>query len=635
MNARKFIPLLLVAAALLAYHNSLSGPFILDDALSIPNNPSIRHLWPIWPVLSPPPKAGVGGRPIVNLTLAINYALGGTGVRGYHALNLAIHILATLTLFGILRRTLLQPQLRERFGDAATGLALTTALIWMLHPLQTEAVTYLSQRAESLMGLLYLLTLYAFVRAVESPKPTPWFALSIVACLLGMATKEVMVTAPLMVLLYDRTFVAGSFQAAWTRRWRLYAGLAATWLLLAYLLAGLHQRGVGYNLGISWPSYAVTECWAVVRYLRLALWPHPLVFDYAMDGIGGATVALCALILLALLAGTAIALKRSSPIGFLGAWFFVILAPTSSVVPIAGQPMAESRMYLPLAAVIVVAVAGIYLLGERLPTQRRQFGRSLRWNLAAVVALVLATLTLHRNLYYTSELAIWLDTVNKRPNNPRAHENLGVALERAGRLPEAIRQFEIALQINPDAIKANNNLGIALGEAGRLDEAVAHFRQVLEADPGFADAHCNLGFALVQLGRSQEAIDHFQQALRLDPDLPEAHDGLGAVLTLVGEPARAIEQCEAALRLQPNFAEAHFHLGLALIRLGRTEDALAQWEYALRLKPDYAEAHYNIGNALAQAGNFGEAIKHYELALRIRPDFTQAQDNLARARALQ
>ncbi|MGD1021058.1 MAG: hypothetical protein ABSA12_17265, partial [Verrucomicrobiia bacterium] len=209
MNARRLFPLLLVLTGLWAYHNSLTGPFIYDDWLSIQKNPTIRHLWPIWQPLSPPHAGGitVEGRPLINLSLAVNYAIGGTNVRGYHALNLAIHILAGLTLFGIVRRTLLQPRLRERFGAVADELALAVALIWTVHPLQTESVTYIIQRAESMMGLFYLLTLYGFIRGTASPLPRLWHGLCIGACALGMASKEVMVSAPLMVMLYDRTFV--------------------------------------------------------------------------------------------------------------------------------------------------------------------------------------------------------------------------------------------------------------------------------------------------------------------------------------------------------------------------------------------------------------------------------------------
>ena len=214
------MPLVVVAAGLLAYHNSFTGPFIFDDLPSIPENPTIRHLWPIWQPLSPPQTGGitVEGRPVINLSLAINYALGGYDVRGYHVLNLTIHILAGLTLFGVVRRTLLQPRLRERFGGVANELALAVAVLWTVHPLQTESVTYIVQRAESLMGLFYLLTLYCFIRSVESPRPRVWCGLCLTACAVGMASKEVMASAPLLVMLYDRAFISGSFREAWRRR---------------------------------------------------------------------------------------------------------------------------------------------------------------------------------------------------------------------------------------------------------------------------------------------------------------------------------------------------------------------------------------------------------------------------------
>jgi len=160
-----------VAAGLLAYCNSFTGGFFHDDFTSIPENPTIQRLWPIWQALSPPHRGEltVEGRPLINLSLAINYALGGYNVWGYHALNLTVHILAGLTLLGIVRRTLRQPALRDRFGAAANELGLATAVLWTVHPLQTESVTYIVQRAESIMGLFYLLTLYCFIRGAESP----------------------------------------------------------------------------------------------------------------------------------------------------------------------------------------------------------------------------------------------------------------------------------------------------------------------------------------------------------------------------------------------------------------------------------------------------------------------------------
>ncbi len=202
---------LIVIVALAVYANSFRGPFIFDDEQSILQNPSIRRLWPIWGPLNPP-KGGwpVQSRPIMNLSLALNYALFGLDVRGYHGFNLTIHVLGALLLYGIVRRTLSLPALRDRFGKVAAQLALAAALIWTVHPLQTESVTYVIQRTESIMGLFYLLTLYCVIRGACSARPVGWCLSAVVACALGMASKEVMVTAPVIVLLYDRSFLARS-----------------------------------------------------------------------------------------------------------------------------------------------------------------------------------------------------------------------------------------------------------------------------------------------------------------------------------------------------------------------------------------------------------------------------------------
>jgi tetratricopeptide (TPR) repeat protein len=675
LKLRQFIPVLIIAAGIWAYHNSFQGPFILDDVSSILENPHIRHLWPIGEALSPSANSMVGGHPVVNLSLAVNYALGGLAVWGYHALNLTIHILAALTLFGIVRRTLLRPVLEAHFGASALPLAVAVAILWAVHPLQTEAVTYLSERGESLMGLFYLLTLYGFIRGVESPGHGRWFVLSVVACALGMATKEVMVTAPLMVLLYDRTFVSQSFREAWSRHGRLYLGLAGTWLLLGYLMAGsrnLLDRSVGYGLGITGWIYALTECRVVVHYLWLALWPAPLVFDYG-DAITDITIwhfaeaAPYALILAVLVAGVLVELRRQPAMGFLGAWIFVILAPSSSVVPVAGQPMAEHRMYLPLAAVVTIAVVGAFALGKRL--FNKQQGVVLGCMAGGFVAVLLAFLTIQRNRDYYSALTIWQDTVDKRPDNPRALNNLGNALVQLGRRQEAMGHYEQALRIQPDYAETHNNLGNTLFRLGRTQEAIGHYEQALRINPDLAKAHNNLGNALLQSGKVQEAISHYEQALQIRPDLAEAHNGLGYALLQAGKVPEAIEQDQQALRIKPDYADgynnlglalvqqgrlreamehweqalrvnpdladAHYNLGLALQKRGRLPEAIGHYEQALRIQPDYAEAHYNLGVALEKLGRTTEAIGHYEQALRIKPDFVQAQSSLARARAVQ
>ncbi len=655
-RARLFLAAAVVSlCAVAAYLGSLKAPFVFDDTTAITENPSIRALWPLWGTFSPPPQATtVGGRPLANLTLAFNYAVSGTGVWSYHALNLLIHILAGLALMGVVRRTFTLPTLAARFGRDALPLSLAVSLIWTLHPLQTESVTYVVQRVESLVGLLYLVTLYCFIRAAESPAPLRWRACTVAACLLGMATKEVMVTAPVILLLYDRTFLAGTFAGAWRLRRGLYCCLAATWLLLGFLVAstGWNRGGSAGFSSASPAAYWLTQLEAIAHYLRLSVWPRPLVFDYGTHlARGAAEVAPFALVVFLLVAATAAALRRKPALGFLGAWFLLILAP-SSAVPVATQTMAEHRMYLPLAAIAVVAVTGAYSLAGR---------RS--WAPIAATVLALGTLTAMRNEVYRSALTLWGDTAERRPENARAHNNFGMALAKEGRVPEAIAQYEAALKIEPGDQATHSNLGNALARAGRAREAIEQYRAALRIQPDFAPALYNLAKALFETGqypqavseyeavirvqpdyadaynglgealestpgRSAEAIPRYEQALRLNPSLAQAHFNLGAAFFRERRGAEAAAEYEAALRLQPGFAEASDNLGVILCASGRVPEGIQRIEAALSLKPDDAKAHFDLGNALAQSGRIAEAIGQFEDALRIQPDLAEANNNL-------
>jgi tetratricopeptide (TPR) repeat protein len=633
--------MLVVAAGLLAYHNSLTSPFVYDDVGSIPENPTIRHLWPIWDALSPP-KGGltVESRPIINLSLAINYAFGGTKVWGYHAANLMIHILAGLTLLGVVRRTLQQPRLRERFGAAADGLALATTVIWTVHPLQTESVTYIIQRAEALVGLFYLLTLYCLIRAVDSPRPRAWYGLCVGACALGMASKEVMASAPLLVILYDRAFVSGSFREVWRRRWRLYLALASTWIVLGYLVFYTGDFRGAESLArcgnVTWWEYLLTEPGVILHYLQLVVWPHPLCFDYFGWPIAGEwTDILRPALVLVILLGTSVwACKSNSAWGFLGAWFFLILAPSSSVVPV-DSPAYEHRMYLPLAALVALVTIGGFMLGKDLLDTQPQTRRMVEWGGSGALVLLLSILTIQRNYDYRSELVLWQDTAIKRPDNPRAQNALGLALSQAGRATESIAHFEQAVAIKPDYDKAHNNLGLVLAGLGRLPEAIGHYEQALRINPNNANAHNNLGIALAEVGRVEEAVEQFDLALQINPDLADVHNNLGHALILLGRAPEAIGHYEQGLRINPDYAEAHYNLGVALAQVGRVPEAMDHWTQAVRIKPDYVEAHYNLAVALEQAGRLQDAIGRYQQVLRIKPDFAEAQNGLARLRAVE
>ena len=612
---------ILIVAALAAYHNSFSVPFVYDDTPSIVDNPTIRHLWPLNDVLSPPSDSGVtvNGRPLVNLSLALNYRFGGTSPWGYHAVNFVIHLLAGLTLFGVVRRSLRLPVLCERFDGAALGLSLAVALLWTVHPLQTESVTYVIQRAEALVGLFYLLTVYCFIRGTAAAAARGWHGLALGACLAGMATKEVMVSAPLLVLLFDRTFVAGSFRAAWQQRWRFYVCLAATWLLLAYLVLAGGSRGgtAGFGYGVSWWAYALTQCRAIVRYLWLSVWPYPLVFDYGTGVVKQVGTVLPQLLALALLViATLVSLKRWPVWGFLGLWFFAILAPSSSVLPIVTETMAEHRMYLPLAPVIVLFAVGVFAVaGNR------------AFVVLPALALVFAANTVLRNTDYQSPLAVWESTVARFPENARAHNNLGELLLDLGRREEAGSHYREALRLQPAYLDALCNFAKFLLKSDRLAEAMESLQRAVRLKPDYAPTHNALGNVHYAGGNLPLAVAHFEQALKLWPDYADAHNNLGVILAQSGRPDEAIVHYVRALKAKPAYADACYNYANALVQLGRMDEARAQFARTLELKPSYAEAHNNLGGLLVQAGHLPDAMAHYEQAVRLKPDYADARNN--------
>lgn len=640
--AKLLAAIVIVAAGWAAYSGSLTGPFVFDDPSSITANPTIRRLWPLWDVLETPrANVTVQGRPVLNLSFALNYAFGGAEVRGYHVVNVWIHLAAGLALFGLVRRTLLRVETNVDGAPGpgaavrATTLAFAVALLWTVHPLQTESVTYVVQRAESLMGLFYLLTFYGFIRSVDADGERTrgaWALVSVLACWLGMATKEVMVSAPVLVLLYDRTFVAGSFAAAWRqRRWH-HVALFAGWVILFFcLLRGGGNRGgaIGFGSGVGWWTYGLTQFEAIGRYLLLSVWPQPLVFEYGAFQVQSVTEVLpWAILVVPLVAGTLWALGRRPVAGFLGMWFFSMLAPTS-LVPGTSQMIVEHRMYLSLAAVLVALLALFYAAIGRAGPARRTTGAFL----AVVLALGLASAgaTRARNDVYRSELSLWTDTVAKRPANPIAHSMLAEAHLAADRRDLAQTHFETAVRLDPTFFVAHERLGELLLRSGRAGDAEAHLREALRLRPDFADAHNNLGILCAGTGRPAEAIVLITRALTLKPEYPEAHFALANTLADLDRHTEAVGHYQSAIRLQPDNPSLRYNGANSLAALGRNEEAAAGYREALRLRPNHPSTEFNLANTLAGLRRVEEAVVHYRRALQLKPDFAAAELNLGSA----
>ena len=624
---------LLVLAGLVIYSNSFSGEFIWDDIDSIPNNPTLHEWSSLARFLTPLGRGEtVTGRPLLNISFALNYAVGGLNVWGYHAVNLALHILNALLLFEVVRRTLQLPPLKARYEGAALGLAWAIALLWLVHPLLGEAVAYIVQRAESLAALFFLLVLYSVVRARQSRRPVWWYLSAVGSCWLGVATKETVTIAPLVVLLYDRTFWGRSFRKALRQRWGLYLGLVASWSLFA----GMGTYSL-YAKRIDTPDawrYACTQPGVILFYLRMVFWPVGQSHEYSFPAaktVGAVLPWACVLGLL--LAVTMWGVVKRRGWGFLGASFFLILTPSSSIMPL-DQFACDRRMYLSLAAVLTLVVCGGYALGQRWAGRFWQRGKvAVGISLVTLTAVVLGILTFRHNEIYRDEVSLWRSLVACGRNPAWACNGLGIALAKQGHSGEALDCYEDALRADPDFPMAHNNLGIALFSTGHLEEAVKHFQEALRLQPDLAEVHYNLGNALSTLNRLEEAIAHYEAALRINPNSAAVHYNLASKLADQGRLPEAIEHYETALRIKPDFSNAHNNLGGVLMRAGRTQEALAHYEAVSQANPNHAAAHSNWGVALAALNRLPEAIEHYQQALQIQPDCADVHCNYGDALA--
>jgi len=703
--------LIIMLSGLAAYSNSFHDDFVLDDLPAIKENPTIQNGWivPPPPTVRPtevlekfyqrlpaplqPPNEGqtVTGRPLVNISFALNYDWAkshqqdGFAPEGYHMVSLAIHLLAGLVLFGLVLRTLNLPKLREQFAGAALPVALMAALWWTLHPLQTESVTYLSQRAESLMGLFYLLALYCFVRGTQA-KPWLWMTLAALSATIAGLCKEVTATLPLMILLYDWIFISEKFSDPFRRRWLAYAGLLLAMLPLAFFVRHAGDRGTsvvplskvlsdwkawwmhvlgshapytGLHQNVTWYDYAVAQYSAILHYLKLALWPHPLTLDYGDSAdlssqplTTGNCLAMVAV--MALVAGAIYLLWRKPKLGFLGVWFFAVLAPSSSVMPIVTEPAAEHRMYLPLAALAV----GVALILWK-------FLRRLALPASLAIAIGLAALTFARNYDYRSGLELWRDTVAKHPNIARAHENYGIMLYESGHISESVPEYEAAERIKPNYPDCDNNLGNALGALGRNEEAVRYY---LRAIPQLirprdqAIASYNLGNSLIAMHRYDDAIKAFNysgaighygpafnnmgsvyaqqqkfdqaitsyfKALNFQPIYPQCETNLANTYAQLKQYDQSEQHYLRAIQEDPHYVDAHAQLGLLHATLNKYAEATEDFSVCIQLAPNLADAHYYYGFCLGKLGRYADAKREFETALKINPGYEAARTALA------
>jgi protein O-mannosyl-transferase len=580
---------LIALVALLAYSNTFQSPFQWDEEDFIVQNPIVRDLdYFASPLkakgIDPDYEIFLRTRYVGYLTFALNYRIHGFDVLGYHIVNVAIHILNALLVYLLVQLTFQTPFLKETTLRNHSGpIALFSALLFVSHPVQTEAVTYIFQRHASFVTLFYIGSLVCYIlwrlegerKEVSKWKRVSIYGLSLLSCLLAMRTKENAFTLPIILFLYEYFFFEGSIPS---RVIPLLPFLLTLVIVPFTLLGG--QRSLGQMMdrildpsslltkGVAKETYLLTQFRVIVTYLRLLLIPanQNLDYDYLLFSSWMTPEVLASLLLHLALLGMAITLflKFKSTlrdwrvISFGIVWFYVTLSVESSIIPLK-MMICEYRIYLPSLGFFVAVVSVIFLGVARYGGTSGRVRKYVMVLLACVVGLF-TVLTFARNSLWADRVGLWEDTARKSPANARARYNFGLALARQARFDEATKEFQATLNLNPQEAKAHLNLGLIYDRQNRPEDALRELQMALELEPNNAKIYYNLGVTLARWGRADEAKKALENTIKLNPYDASAHNNLGVLLVQQGSIKEAMKEFEAALQLDPDHASARRNL---------------------------------------------------------------------------
>jgi Tfp pilus assembly protein PilF len=688
MISSPWIPLILIAViTLMVYSNTYKVPFVFDGKFQIEKNETIRDLKNYFSL-----KGFKSHRPIVAFSFALNYQLGKLNPVGYHLLNILVHLTNGILVYFLARNAFgrlfffqgekegppVAPKSRHKSktksrkpvssvrkskatafsSSKISAMSLWVALLFVAHPLQTQAVTYIVQRYTSMSAMFYLTSLLLYIQARNlqlkrnemrqnerkngggaKPEAGPkgaglkisfYFTTSVLAGVFAFLCKENAATLPGVILLVEYFLFDRSWQA-WKKKLIWIVPLSA---LLAFLALYFLSSTRGLKLGnlledvsiltretqtVDRWSYLCTQFNVLVEYIRLLFFPlgqnvDPMV-PFKKDFFDGFTPLMVVIIMAVMLVGVWNIRKRAA-ISFGIFWFFITLSIESSIFPIS-DAMFEHRLYLPLFG---FAFSTVYMVFEFF--SHRRVWRNLFLG-AALIALGVGTYL--RNNIWQDPLSLWADSVHKNPNNYRAHNNLGAELNDRGNLSRAVQEYSKALEIRPDFADANNNLGNALIQQGQFEEASQYISRALKENPRFTAAYNNMGVALASKGDLDGAIRHFRKALRRRPAYSEAHNSLGNALAQKGRVEEAMKEWTKAAELNPRFAQPHYNMGLIFERQGDVKRATECFSDAVRIDPDYAQAYSKLGFIAARQGDYKTAADYFSKALEINPRLADAQ----------
>jgi tetratricopeptide (TPR) repeat protein len=592
-----FYCLFILVSALLVYSGSFHNSFQYDDFHVIVKNPFIKDAGDVWRVfVDPHLGSGIiqetsGYRPLLLASFILNYSLGGLHVFGYHLFNVLLHGLCAVLVF-YLTLILLQISygLQTRPLRDDRWVAFFAGLIFALHPVQTESVTYITGRSSLMMAFFFLLAIWGYVKFRLTGKTLHIFLSSFsYAC--GLLVKETVITLPIILIVFNFLY---PLETRWKKR--LFSLLPHLFISVLYLIIRIYLLGsLEYAGKPIRPLYEqlLTQSRAWVQALGTLVLPLNLNVDYDFQ-ISRSILQGPVLFSIFLLAATAVIVwvvsRRNRLVGFFALWFALTLAPTNSLIPL--QDVITDRwLYLPsfgYAGIMALAAQWIYQV--RVRASKRAVKLIFFFFLALIVELY-GYATVLRNFTWTSYWTLWEDAVEKSPHKYRPHLALGLALTKVGRTEEAIAEIKKALQLNPKSGEAYLNLGFIYQSQGKQQEAIQAYQEAEAFSPRVAvEAHNNLAAAYLQLGLREQAIKESRLALAARPFNGRTYYNLGNIYEQDGDIDKAISCMEKAAKLEPEFIPVY----QALARLYKKKG----WEEKSRKAHENYLKYHDLGNRL-------------------------------------
>jgi tetratricopeptide (TPR) repeat protein len=593
------------------YVNSLKGEFIWDDDFLVKDNLYIRNLSNIGDIFSESifPEAVLEEtgfyRPVQIVSYLVDYSLWKLDVRGYHLTNVLLHVLVAIAIFWLINIL---------FGDFI--LSLFTSILFVAHPIHTEAVSYISSRSDSLAALFMLLCFIFYIKEQKSNKIIFYFS-AILCYLAALLSRELSFILVILLLLYHYTF---------KQSFKLRSFLSLLFITFGYILLRFTV------LKHIFPDVVVTTTFfqrlpsffaAITSYLSLLLFPFHLHMEYGIKffQFSDPKVIIGVLVISVLLIFLWRKGRKNALVFFSILWFFILLLPVSNLYPINAY-MAEHWLYLPSLGFFLIAASGLsYVYKDK------------RYRNAAVIftaALVCfySYLTVKQNEYWRQPKSFYERTLKYAPDSARVYNNLGLLYANDGENEEAAVLYKKAIEIDPNYARAHNNIGVVYREMEKNQEAIVSYRKAVELNPKYAQAYNNLGRVYSAVGKSQEAIDAYKKAIEISPNYIKAYNNLGVVYSVMGNREEAEAMYMQAMEINSNYALTYNNLGSLYSNEGKNEKAISLYKKAIEIDPAYEQAYNNLGDLYRGLGRVEETIGAYEKAVEINPSFAQGYNNL-------